>query len=74
MSDEKDGVRITITVEVIENGQALPNKVVQSVLDPHNPFTGLGARATYVLPRAIASLCRELRPQLQLRDSDPDPV
>ena len=74
MSDEpENGVRITITVEVIEDGKTLPQKIEQWALDPTivgNCLKGLQARASEALPRACAELAHQLRPQLPLRVCD----
>lgn len=70
MSDEQDGVRITITVEVIENGEPLPAKIEQWVLDPTivgDALQGLNQRAQLALPRIAAMSVHALRPQLPLR-------
>lgn len=71
MTDEvQNGVRITITVEVVEDGKTLPQKIEQWVLDPTmvgGCLDGLQDRASEALPRACIELMHQLRPQLTLR-------
>lgn len=74
MTDEvQNGVKITITVEVVRDGKALPGKIEHWILDPlmdRATTEGLQGQTLEVVPMALSEIMYKLRVRLPMRTCD----